>query len=59
MKNQYIQPSIKIVVIEAVMMVAASGDVNFTVRDEEYSGEGRVKQDTGWSDIWEDDWSKE
>lgn len=59
MKKQYIQPSITIVALETVTIVAASGNVNITVREVEYSGEGRVKQDIGWSDIWEDDWSKE
>ena len=59
MKNQYIQPSITIVALETVTIVAASGNVNITVRNTEYNGEGRAKQDNGWSDIWEDDWSKE
>lgn len=60
MKRTYLQPTLNIITIES-NQILLSGSNEIRVSSSTYSEDmtDLVKQDNGWSDIWEDDWSKE
>ncbi len=41
------------------MLASSDTTVNITVDNETFGGEGRVKESGKWTDVWEDDWSKQ
>ena len=57
MKKNYIQPSMTLLHMAATQMLAASNEVNITIDNTEFEGEGRVKSDfsnsVDWGDIWD------